>query len=264
VSSLAKFQHAFAQAVLTVHTPGLFSSLSATGGIHTFDPVAIYRNHHRSSLVDALTCIYPAVFALLGEACFTSVAQDFVLAHPSRSSDMNWYGSGFSVWIEELEPLRPVPYVGDVAHFEGLRHRVFHAPRDDRLAPQAETLTATAPEDLVFALRQGVGVLNVRCAVTQLWEYALHTPDVNAVPPSATVLPDTPSTTPHEHSILVWRDSAQVRHWVLQGEDAAFLLDLAPGLALEYACERATRRDPQCQTGTCLAGAIGRDILVST
>jgi hypothetical protein len=176
---------------------------------------------------------------------------------------MNRYGAGFPVWLAEFEPLRPVPYVGDVAHFERLRRHVFHAPRNGRPAPRAETLTATAPEDPVFALRQGLGVLNVRYAVTQLWEYALAHATRESAPTQCRRATRYTINHTARAQYLAWRDGAQVRHSVLQREDTAFLLDLAAGLALGHACERATRPDPQFQAGACLAGAIGRDILVS-
>lgn len=101
--------------------------------------IAIYRNNTKAVRINALKQIYPVCHAILGERCFRSLARDHIYAHPSYSSDLNYYGHEFpqtlNRFLHGLECNRRtnfegMAYLPDLARFEWLWHGL-HYCQDD-------------------------------------------------------------------------------------------------------------------------------------
>ena len=53
----------------------------------------VYRNNFQSSLIDALSAIYPVVEQLVGSEFFGSLADRYIRAYPSRSGNLHQLGN---------------------------------------------------------------------------------------------------------------------------------------------------------------------------
>lgn len=89
--------------------------------------VAIYANHFRISLIDALAATFPVVEQLMGEEFFRMAGRRFIGAQPPADPRLFAYGSGFPAFLERLEEARSVVYLADVAKLEWAINVARHA-----------------------------------------------------------------------------------------------------------------------------------------
>jgi len=150
VSALADLQRGFAAAVRGL--PAATGDLNvAEAGLAGDRRIAIYRNHHRLSLVAALAANFPTVAALLGQQVFDGVAADFVAATPPAEPGLSAYGAGFAAFLDAEPRLRPVPYIGDAARLDWAANN----------AERADDIPAFGPADLDRASRKGLADLRL-------------------------------------------------------------------------------------------------------
>jgi hypothetical protein len=94
----------------------------------------IYRNNARVALIEALAANYPVVWRIVGDRQFADIARAFVANRPSRERTLNFYGADFAAFVEAFDPVRAVPYLGDVARLERAvlesRHAAYATPLD--------------------------------------------------------------------------------------------------------------------------------------
>ncbi len=132
---------------------------------------AVYRNNVYFSLIEALAAQYPAVARLLGRELFTGIAKSYIGAHPPRSPILFLYGEDFPEFLEAAEPLKPHPYLGDVARLEWRWIQAYHAA--DAAPMSAQALGEIPPEDLVstrFTLHPSCGLVSSPFPVVTIWE----------------------------------------------------------------------------------------------
>jgi hypothetical protein len=147
--ALADLQHAFAG---TVRGLAAAQDLDiAEAGIAAARRLAVYRNHHRTSLAGALAANFPTVAALLGPTVFDGVATDFVAAAPPTAPCVSTYGAGFAAFLEAEPRLEAVPYVGDVARLDWAVNQ----------AERAEDVAVFGPADLERWVQRGLAGLRL-------------------------------------------------------------------------------------------------------
>jgi hypothetical protein len=144
LSALADLQRGFAGAVRGLSANGGLDIVEA--GIAVDRRLAIYRNHHRISLVAALAANFPTVAALLGAQVFDGAAMDFVAASPPAEPCLSAYGTGVAAYLDAEPRLSAVPYIGDVARLDWAMNK----------AERADDIPVFGPSDLDRSSRRGL------------------------------------------------------------------------------------------------------------
>jgi hypothetical protein len=80
--------------------------------------VAIYRNHHRISLVDALGANFATVRSVIGDQAFQALAADFIAIEPPTEPRLSQYGAGFADFLVRDRRVQDLPYLADVARLD--------------------------------------------------------------------------------------------------------------------------------------------------
>lgn len=112
--------------------------------------LAIYRHNVVSNLTGALADVFPVVKRIVGDAFFQHAAEQYIVATPSRSGDLNQFGRAWPAFLIDYPYARELAYLADVARLEWAWHECFHAAD----APPFEvTRLATIPADAHGALR---------------------------------------------------------------------------------------------------------------
>ncbi|HKY89622.1 MAG TPA: DNA-binding domain-containing protein [Nevskiaceae bacterium] len=128
--SLRETQFAVADAVIHVAGSGGAIPLVRGGRLPAQARLAVYRNNHHETLMQALAATYPVVERLVGGDFFRQAARRHVVGFPSRTGNLIDYGDGFASYLERLPQAQGLPYLADVARLEWALHAVFHAPAD--------------------------------------------------------------------------------------------------------------------------------------
>ena len=149
MSALGDLQRGFAGAVRGMPTAG--DLYVAEAGLAVDRRVAVYRNHHRISLVAALAANFPTVAALLGAQVFEGVALDFVAGSPPMEPCLSAYGAGFAAFLDAEPRLSAVPYIGDVARLDWASNK----------AERADDIPVFGPADLERSSRRGLADLRL-------------------------------------------------------------------------------------------------------
>ena len=137
------------------------------------DNASIYRNNVRHAHVGALSAIYPAIRALVGEDYFDGLAARYANARPPVSAVLAGYGAGFSKYLTSRSELSRVPFLPDVARLEWAMNEAFHAHSSFSLAPDevAQLFAGSAVDfDLVASARLLVldhAALEIRAAALE-------------------------------------------------------------------------------------------------
>ena len=130
------FAAAFATALLDPRseTPAVIIGPNEKAAVGRYN---VYRNNVTVSLIDALAAVFPATQRLAGVEFFRAMAHVYAAAELPRSPIMLYYGETFPAFIDDFEPARPVPYLGDIARVEMARGRAYHAADATPLDPDA-------------------------------------------------------------------------------------------------------------------------------
>lgn len=152
MSALPELQRGFRQALLHGATAEAALLARLVGDeARTRAGIAAYRRSVMGNLTAALQGCYPVAAALVGLPFFREAARQYLLAHPSRSGDLNALGEDFGDFLAAYPPAAELPYLPDVARLEWLAQCVYCA--EDAAPPELSTLAGCGPEDypaLVF------------------------------------------------------------------------------------------------------------------
>lgn len=142
MSALARFQDAFAQALLAPEAgPAVeVAALAAQPGF------AVYRNTVMKGCIDALQANYPAVARLVGEEWFRAAAAIHVREALPTEPTLLRYGAAFADFLARFEPAAELPYLPGVARLDRYWSEAHAAPSQDMLEPAA--VARLAPEVL--------------------------------------------------------------------------------------------------------------------
>ena len=133
--------------------------------------MAIYRRNLLGNLGNALAATYPVVQRLVGDAFFREAARQYILAHPSRSGDLNDYGVSFAAFLAGYPHAATLAYLPDVARLEWACHESYGAvdaaPFD--LASLARVSAQDYPR-IRFQLHPSVRLLHSEHPIAAIWE----------------------------------------------------------------------------------------------
>ena len=177
--TLLETQRAFAAAILNSGggTDALESQILGDA-ISAAERLEIYRHTAVSTLVRALTLIYPAVRGLVGEDFFEAAARQYLREHLPVSACLDEHGTGFDDFLARFEPADTVAYLSDVARLERLIGDSLRAPEAPALL--VETLAQFPPQDaelLCFTPHPALRLLTSRYPVDLIWRAVLDEDD---------------------------------------------------------------------------------------
>jgi hypothetical protein len=217
---LADLQAEFAAALAdpTRPPPADLGREAASPQSRRFD---VHRNNSMVSLIEALATSFPVVRRLVGEDFFRAAARAYVRQDPPRSPVLLLYGRGFGDFLDDFEPARGVPYLGDVARLEWARVHAYNAADAD---PVGIDRLAAVPEAVLprtrLVLHLSLRLLRSRFPVAALWAATRgDAPDT-----------DVDMTRGEDVAVLRPADSVEVRVLPAGGHD--FIAALAAGAPL--------------------------------
>lgn len=198
----------------------------------------VYRNNVAVSLQDALKAAFPAIASLLGTDNFAMAAGIYLREHQPGSPLMMHYGASFPTFLADLEPLKSLGYLGDVARLEVAMRQSYHAADAAPLDPaRLQDLDETALMSARLVLAPSTRVLRSPWPVLSLYNFTMvpGSPKPQATPqdviiarpqfdPAPYVLP------PNGADFIMALQENQTFGAALQGAGAAF--DLGPTLSV--------------------------------
>ncbi|MEM8795281.1 MAG: DNA-binding domain-containing protein [Pseudomonadota bacterium] len=139
----------FAESLLN---PGKSAPAQVIGrnGVRSERRFNVYRNNVIYSLIEALGDNFPTVKLLVGDAFFEAVARIWVLENKPASPLLFEYGAGFPAFLDGFEPLKSLPYAGDIARVDEARRSAYYAA-NETVITIAEL--AELPEETLNAVR---------------------------------------------------------------------------------------------------------------
>ncbi len=233
--SLHDLQQAFAAAVLA--EDGAPPAFATTSPESARERISIYRRAMFANYRSALAATYPVVKKLVGAPFFDGAVDAFARAHPSRSGDLNVYGSQFGAFLAGYPPAADLPYLPDVARLEWAIDETGRAA-DDAAAPSEvlAAFAAIAPADLPeirIVLAQACRIVASPFPVLRIWRI-----NQDDAPPDAIVSLDEGGV-----AVLVRRDARGVSLTALAPGEHAWLAALAADATLGAAIDAARAAD---------------------
>jgi hypothetical protein len=214
------------------------------------DRIAVYRRALFANYRNALGATYPVVKRLVGAPFFNAAVDAFVLAHPSRSGDLNVFGDAFSAFIAAYPHAANLPYLADVAALEWAQDEANRAA-DDASTPQAvlAAFAALAPEALpaaTLALVPSCRLVASRFPILRIWQ-------VNQDGFAGDIRVDLDAG---PDRLLIRREAQGVTIERIDAGAHAWLAALAAGSPLGDSIEAAQRADATFDFGSTLAARV--------
>lgn len=216
--------------------------------------LAVYRNTHVATLVDAMRDSFPVTRQLLGDAFFDALAQARIEQDPPRSPVLADWTGGFPAFAARFEPLDAAPYTRDVARLEAACIEAYHAADAAPIPHPALQAWLAEPTRLASArarLHPAASVLRFAHAAGRLWLAHQHPDGLDDA--LATIEPAI------GEDVLVARPALDVHVHVLPHGGLELFEALAAGAPLGAALARAAEAgaDPVAMFSRVLdAGAI--------
>lgn len=249
--SLRELQEGFRDAVLALDGVAPLANVEAA---RDAERIAVYRRTVRANYRNALAATYPVVRRLAGASRFDAAVDAFVVAHPSRSGDLNVYGDAFGDFLAGNALAIVRPWLADVARLEWAIDEAARAA-DSAPVPDAvlAALASIAPDRLPGArllLAPSCRLVASPFPILRLWQDSAND-DRDPVPGDK---PDRILLRRETEGILLERIDAGTHAW---------LAAIAAGATLADAIERAQAVDASFDLGPALHTFIGNGTIAA-
>jgi len=136
----------------------------------------IYRNNFVMGVTEALSATYQHTLSLVGETFFNAVARQFILRHPPQENNMMTYGNGFSEYLHDLEQLKELPYVAEMARFEWLLEQTTNKKLQTVSldVEQLKSIPAEQLENIVFQIATQVSIFSSEQNIQHLYKMIIR------------------------------------------------------------------------------------------
>jgi hypothetical protein len=124
--ALRQLQHDLQQHLLGA-TSAIADAIVDAPPLPVAERLEIYRNAYQVRLIDALGETYPVLHAVLGDADFAALGEEFVAAHPSVHRSIRWYGAELAQFLQRQPPFAEQPIFAELASLEWTLAEVFDA-----------------------------------------------------------------------------------------------------------------------------------------
>ncbi|MDC0660714.1 DNA-binding domain-containing protein [Leisingera sp. SS27] len=201
---------------------------------------SVYRNNVAVSLTEAMHSAFPVIAKLLGKQNMDGLAGIYLRQHPPSSPLMMFYGEHFPAFLEGMEQLQHLGYLGDEARLELALRRAYHAADAAPITPDA--LGALTPDQLMntrLTLAPAVQVICSPWPIHAIWRF--NTKD-GASKPEA-----------RAEDVLVTRPEFDPIPQILPPGGAIWIRALMQGATIGEALEQAAAADETFDLGATLA-----------
>ena len=125
--------HDCQQEIINMIEPGFdgkdsnaFQLIQNTANLQPEKRIEIYRRSITSGQQKTLQLVFPVCQAILGEACFNTLARDYAWDKRSDCNDLNHYGHCFAEFLDEItnthQAFTDYVYLGDLCRLEWVWH----------------------------------------------------------------------------------------------------------------------------------------------
>lgn len=182
--SLAEIQNQFLAALKYDHLE-LYDYINSDN-ISPCERVEFYRTTGRSLHVSVLVDVYCVCQAILGNAYFRLIANNYYLRYPSESPWLEEYGRYFSGFIADLVntrgELKEFSYLVDLSRLEWSVHKLHHCNDALQLNLQEILLQpGICDEDIVLGLSPAIMLFESIYPVADLWDMHQREADYHAI-----------------------------------------------------------------------------------
>lgn len=213
--------------------------------------IQVYRNNAQEGFTKSLASSYPVIKRLVGEACFRSLARQYMIRHPSRSGDLQSFGLWFPSYLEICYRDSEFDYLVDVARLEWACEEVLTAGVPGSLELDSlANISDSRYAELRFSLSPAHRVVSSRYPVLAIWRS--NQADCPA---------DRIDLNSGGEQVLVVRNRGDIELHPISGAFAAFVLALGDGTPLGDACELATAESRQFDPAAALTQLARLDLL---
>lgn len=191
---LSGLQHQFLQAIQGAET-SLTAHIAPQPGLTPTERLHIYRRHTQGTRSNTLQAIYPMTCAILGPACFQTLARHYAQDYPATHWNLNQYGGNLPTYLanppDTFSALSNLPYLSDLSQLELLLHQAYYAaeaaafPTTDYAA-----LTTSEQARVRLHLAPATGLLQTRWPIYAIWQHWQQQGTLPAALPNL----DTPET----------------------------------------------------------------------
>jgi len=201
----------------------------------------VYRNNVTVSLIEAMKVAFPLVRGLLGEQNFDSLVPVFVRAHPPHSPMMMHYGADFPAFLESIEQLSHLGFLGDAARLDLSIRASYHAADTAAFDPAILQQPPEALAEARLALAPATRLMRSRWPLFDLWRRANQT--------------DAPAPRAQGQAIMITRPEFDPQVHLLPAGAATFL-DALTTTTIGPAVEIATAAAPDFDFAATLTLAL--------
>jgi hypothetical protein len=226
--SLAELQSLFQRAVIEGDDAvlDLIADSSREGREVLF---GVYRHAYKARLVEILRNDYAELARVAGDA-FETLALAYVEAHPSRTQNARWFGTGLPEFLVSHASQGSHPEFAEIAAFTRALNDAFDAA--DATLLTLTDLARVPPAmwgGLVFTPHPSLRRVDLETNALALWTWA-QTPDLEATCPPVERLaaPD---------RLAIYRPELTPRYRRLAYEEAMMLDEMTRGVAFAGLCE---------------------------
>ncbi|MCL1050339.1 DNA-binding domain-containing protein [Shewanella abyssi] len=230
---LADWQGAFIQAL---QADGDDSELLSMVNERERSRLSVYRNNAFQALLNGLQTSFPVCQTVLGEGCFTQLAQQYGITYPLNDANLNHYGAQFpqllSREIEQHQAFEGLEYLPELAALEWSLKQGYYAQDRSAFLKLSQVyglealgrLSEAQQQQAVLLLQPDIELLTCQYPVQRIW-----------LKHQATAEPD---EQPPEHSdanlfyLVIFRDHFKATFTLVAAAEAQLLQSIKQGLSL--------------------------------
>ena len=158
----------------TDRLPGAHHCIQQFGTLSPEKRLDIYRHSITAAQQRTLHLIFPVCNAILGEACFDTLARDYAWDSRSDCIDLNHYGHRFAEFLDDITQNRQAfadyGYLGDLCRLEWLWHHChFATDTPDQTTPVSISLPDLDKDSTRFGTIPALFLFETPWPVYEIW-----------------------------------------------------------------------------------------------
>jgi len=167
MTDLAKIQQNFAKHIYKKSDKKILNE-TIHSDIEALERLNIYRNNVLGNFESILSSIFIVTKKIIGDKKFDELTQKFCQKFPSKSGDLNEFGTEFPQFIKSCEP----KYLKDLAQLELFYHQSYFAakPKKEFDLDKFKKIKAEDFSKIIFTLNPSCILLASKFAIFSIWQ----------------------------------------------------------------------------------------------